>query len=83
MYLGNESNMITKFFDTGSACDGTMYTYVDNVLVSPSTILFCALFCSFYVPDHESKVPAGYASTNLGLLDKIDFSKITPGYLKA
>ena len=24
MYLGNESNVITKFFDTGFACDGTL-----------------------------------------------------------
>ena len=31
--------------------------------------------CSFCVPGHESKVPVGYAYTNLGPLDEIYFSK--------
>ena len=65
LYLVNESNMITKLFYTGFACDGTMYTYVDNVLVSTSIILFYIYFCSFSPPEHESKVPAGSASANL------------------
>ena len=38
--------------------------------------------CSFWVPDYESKVPAGYVSTNFGLLDKIDLSLITLRSLK-
>ena len=68
-YLLNESNMIPTLFDTGLSCDGNMYTYVDNVLVSTSIILLCAFFCSFFVPDNESKLPAGSESANVGLLD--------------
>ena len=65
MYLGNESNIIANLFDTGFACYGTMYIYVDNILIYASITLFCIFFLSFCVPDHESKVPAGYASANL------------------
>ena len=43
---------------------------------------YLVFFSSFCVPDHESKVPAGSASDNFLLLDKIDFSKIIPRYLK-
>ena len=65
LYLGNESNTIAKFFDTGFSCDGNLYTYVDNVLIYNSITLFCVFFCSFCAPDHESKVSAGSASTKL------------------
>ena len=65
MYLGNESNIIANLFDTGLACDGTMYTYVDNILIDASITLFCVFSFSFCVPEHESKVPAGYAPANL------------------
>ena len=65
MYLGNESNMITKFFDTGFACDGNLYTYVDNFMIFTSITLFCVFFCSFYVLEHESKGTAGSAPANL------------------
>ena len=65
MYLGNESKIISKLFDMGFACGGNLYTYVDNVLGSTSIILFCVFFCLFFVPEHESKVPAGSASANL------------------
>ena len=81
--LDNESNMITKFFDTGLTCYGNLYTYIDNVLVSLLITLFYVFFCSFWVPYYESKVPAGSVPTNLRLLDKIDFSKITLRSLKA
>ena len=30
MYLGKESNIIKKFFDTGFVCYGTLYNCVDN-----------------------------------------------------
>ena len=33
VYLGNESNMTAKFFDTYFTCDGTMYTYLDDILI--------------------------------------------------
>ena len=65
IYLGNESNTITKFFDTEFAFSGTLYTYINNVLIYPSIILFCVFFYSFWVTYHESKVPAKSASTNL------------------
>ena len=78
MYLGNESITTKTFFDMGFACDGTLYTHIENVLIYTSITLFCAFFCSFCVPDHESKVPAGSAYANLLLLDKIYYSKITP-----
>ena len=65
MYLGYKSNIITKFFDTVFACGGNLQTYVDNVLSSTSITLFYVFFCSFCVPEHESKVPAGSASANL------------------
>ena len=45
-------------------------------------IILC-IFCSFWVPDYESKEPTGSVSTNLGLLDKKYFSKITLRSLKA
>ena len=32
MYLGSKSNTISELFDTGFACHGTPYTYVDNVV---------------------------------------------------
>ena len=83
LHLGNESNTITKFFDTWFACDGTLQTYVDNVLDCPSITLFYVFFCLFWVPYYESKVPAGSISTNLGPLDRIYFSIITLKYLKA
>ena len=67
--------MITEFFDTWFACDGTLYTYIDNVVVSPSITLCSILLCSFWVPYHESKVPTGSVSTNLGLPERIDFQK--------
>ena len=69
--------MITKLFDTGFACDGTLYTYVDDVLVYPLTTFFCAFFCSFFVPDHESKEHTGSTYSNLGILDKRDFKNST------
>ena len=75
--------MIAKFFDMGFACGGTLYNYVDNVLVSPSITLFYVFFCSFWVPYNDSKVPTGNVSTNLGLLDKIGLPKITLRSLKA
>ena len=64
MYLVNESNIIAKVFDTGCACDGTLYTYIDNVLVSTPIKLICVFFCSFCVPEHEFKVPVESASAN-------------------
>ena len=49
---------------------------------SLNSILLC--ICLFiYPPYHESKVPTGSASTNLGLIDKIYISKIALSYLKA
>ena len=33
LYLGNESNMVANIFDTEFACDETLYTYVDNVMI--------------------------------------------------
>ena len=65
--------MITKFFDTGFTCDGNLKTCVDNDLVYTSITLFGVFFCSFFVPEHESKVPAWSVFTNFLLLDKIDF----------
>ena len=35
--------MITKLFDTGFVCDGTLYTYIDDVLIYNSITLFCVL----------------------------------------
>ena len=55
--------MITEVFDIGFACDGALYTYVDNVLVSPKSTLFCIFFCSFWVPGYEFKVHASSVST--------------------
>ena len=78
MYLGNESNTIAELFDTGFACDGTLQTYVDNVLILASITLFCVFLCSFCVPENESKLPIGSAPDNLWLLDKIYLSKTTP-----
>ena len=57
--------MIEKFFDNGSACDGTMYTYVDNVLILASITVFYVFLCSFCVPENESIVPVGSESANL------------------
>ena len=34
LYLRNKSNMISKQFDRGFACDGTLYICVDNFMVS-------------------------------------------------
>ena len=31
LYLVNVSNMIAKLFDIGFACNGTLYTHVENV----------------------------------------------------
>ena len=76
--LGNESNTIAKFFDTGFACDENLLTYVDNIMISTSITLFCIFFCSCCVQEHESKVPAGSASANFSQPDKIYISKITP-----
>ena len=73
LYLGNESNVITKFFDTGLACTYRLYTCIDNALISGSITLFYLFFCSFCVPEHESKVPEGSASANLCLIDQIYF----------
>ena len=47
MCLGNESNTIAKFFDTGFTCDETLQTYVDNLLISASITLFCVFFCPY------------------------------------
>ena len=80
MYLGNESNMIAKLFDTGFTCDGTLYTCEDNVLISTSITLFCIFFCSSCVPECESKLPAGSAFANLWLLNEIDLSNVLPTY---
>ena len=48
LYLENESNIIVTLFDTGFACDGTLYTYVHNVMVYPLNILFYVVCCSFF-----------------------------------
>ena len=47
LYLGNESNMIRKFFDTGLACDGNMQTYVYNVMIYTSITLFYVFSVNF------------------------------------
>ena len=78
MYLRNESNIIANLFDTGFACDGNLYTYIDSVLISASNTLFSVIFCSFCVPEHESKVTLGSVSAYFLLLDKIYLSKLTP-----
>ena len=74
--------MIKIFFDTWFACAGTLYIYIDNIMVFPSITLLSVRFCSFWVPDYEAKVPAGYVYTNLGILERIYFSKITLRCLK-
>ena len=40
LYLGNESNTITKLFDTGFACDGDLHSYIYNVLYGNKTYPF-------------------------------------------
>ena len=34
VYLGNESNMTAKLFDTYFTCGGTMYTYLGDILIT-------------------------------------------------
>ena len=65
LYLGNESIMISRFFDTGFVCDGNLYTSVDIVRVSASITVFCVFFCSLFVPEHYPRVPVGSTSENL------------------
>ena len=47
-------------------------------MIYSSITLFCVFFCSFCVPEHESKYTEGSASTNLVPLDKMYFQKSHP-----
>ena len=39
--------MISKFFDTGFACYGTLQNYVDSIIISPSITFFCIFYVRF------------------------------------
>ena len=56
--------MTVKLFDKGFACDGNLYTYIDNVMISTSITVLCVFLRSFCVPEHDYKVPAESESAN-------------------
>ena len=56
---------------------------VISLLISPSITLFCVFYFQLLVPKNKSVVPVWSPPANMGLLDKIDLSKITSRSIKA